>query len=253
MGRCLRDSGKVGSLCQVHIFCINAEIILARFFHAVDGAAVSGFVQVRVEYLVFGVDACKAQRENYLFYFAQDCFVLREERIFYDLLRDGRAALSVGTGCEVGKQRAQERERAEAGIAVKGVVFDRDRTFLDVRTDLVERHGRAANRPVHVVEDDVAGAVVDLGRLRDLTVLKIIDSRYRGERRPQYRRTKSDKDYRDERDYRQFHPRREASPQFPELSKHSAYSNAFSALVRGELLRLRWRRTRRRALFSYRS
>src|SRR5262249_13998411 len=97
----------------------------------------------------------------------------------------------------------------DAGIVIEGVVFDSDRRILDIGADRGKRDRGALFRAVGVVEDDVARAVVDLRRLRDFAVLKIVDRRDRDERSPKDHAAEEEERERYDGEHEEFEPLRD--------------------------------------------
>src|SRR3989338_1085302 len=220
--RCLRQGRDICRMGEVDIFRIHAEKILARLLHAVYSAAVRGFVEIGVQYLVFRVDLLEPEREDDLFELTHDRLLLCQERVLYHLLGDGRAALAETAGRDVHHDRAHERERPEAVVLVERGVLYRYRRVAEIGADLIEGHGGAPHGAVHVVEDDVARAVVDLGGFGDLTVLEIIDGGNRGKRRPEDCRADDDEPERDYAERTELHPRGQFPPPSSYFSEHTS-------------------------------
>ena len=218
----LRQGREVRRLCEVDILRIHAEEELARLLYAVNSAAVGGFVEVRVQYLVFRIDLFEPERKDDLLELAHDGLPLREERVLHHLLGDGRTALTEAAGRDIYHDRAHERKRPEALVLVERRVFYRYCRVAQVGRDLIERHGSAPHGAVHVVENDVPRAVVYLGGLRDFAVLKIIDGGDRSERRPQYRPADDDESDRNRAEHAELHPRGQFPPPLFNLSEHTS-------------------------------
>ena len=73
-------------------------------------------------------------------------------------------------------ERGATKSEADRAVARRfgREFFDGDRSLLYVRTDFGKRYGSAPNSAVHVIEDDVAGAVVYLRRFGHLAVLEVV-------------------------------------------------------------------------------
>ena len=173
----LRKRRQVCRLGEREVRGVDAEERAARFFDAVEVAAVGGFVQVEVEDDVFRDCTVELDRKYPLFDLADERLVFGQKRIFDDLLGDGRTALGEASlymqfDEDIGKHGADDRRDLDPIVLVKPLILDRYRRVLDIAGDVLEGDDRAPDVVMEVIEDDLAGAVIDLGRLHDLALFK---------------------------------------------------------------------------------
>jgi hypothetical protein len=99
---------------------------------------------------------------------------------------------------------------------------------LNVRRNFRKRHCGAPHGTVDVVENDVAGAVVDLGRLGDFSVFETIYRRYGNDRRPCGKYTEYKKESEDDDEYESPEPLRQ-----PFYFRHMFYNAMFDTMAFG--------------------
>ena len=90
--RALRDAGEHRALVEREVLDILAEVRAGSGLHAVSPLAKINLVEVELEDFRLRVLALKLESQEYFLNLALECAVLRQIRIFGELLRDGRAA-----------------------------------------------------------------------------------------------------------------------------------------------------------------
>ena len=106
--------------------------MLRSLFDPVGARAEVNPVEIEFENLRLGELALEPDREQCFLQFAIDRAFLREEKIFCELLRDRRAALSNAAVEDVGDQGAADAEGIDAAMLIEPPVLDGDEGFGDV-------------------------------------------------------------------------------------------------------------------------
>ena len=103
-----------------------AEIALRGLFDAVGAGAEIDAVEIELENLRLGEFALEPERQQHFLQLAGDRALLRQEKIFGELLGDGRAALGDAAVQDVGDERAADAERIDAIMLVEAAILDGD-------------------------------------------------------------------------------------------------------------------------------
>src|SRR5439155_21578757 len=120
-----------------------AEIALRCRLDAIGAGPEIDPVEIELENLGLGELTLEPDRQHGFLQLAPDRALPREEQIFGELLRDGRAALRDAAAQNIGDDGAGKADRIEAAVAVEAAVLDRDEGFRQMRRHVLEQDGGA--------------------------------------------------------------------------------------------------------------
>src|SRR5262249_54678240 len=147
------------------------EIALRGGLDAVGTGTEINAVEIEFEDLVLTVLVFEPERQHRLLQLARESAVRREEQVFRELLRDGRAALLHATAKHIRDHGAADADRINAMVRIESAVLDGDESLRHIARQFLER-GRwpplAAHRKgpaVHADDLDRRWAFGDFKRM----------------------------------------------------------------------------------------
>ena len=158
----VRQADERRGLGDAQLARVLVEVRDARGLDAVGAVAVVDGVHVHVEDLVFGVHLLHLDGDVGFADLALERhleLLVREDRVSYQLLRDGGAAALLASAGELAHDGAQDALRVHAVVLVEALVLGVDGALEDVRRHLVEVD--RATILQEVGRDLVAGGVID--------------------------------------------------------------------------------------------
>src|SRR5206468_1676647 len=174
-----------------------AEVRLRRGLDAVRLIPVVDLVEVELEDLLLRVRSRHLNGEDRLLHLARDAHLVADDALLHELLRDRGCAAHDGVMKEVVADGADDAEDVDAGVGPERLVLGAERRVDDDLGHLIERHDLAA-LDLELVEERLAGAVVDLRRERERVLRKV----FRGGEIRAEERERSDRPDRREADAR---------------------------------------------------
>ncbi len=169
-GRVLDDGCQHGALGQAQLLGMFAKVDLGGRLHTDGPVAIVVGVQVPLQDLVLGVEPRDLQGQDGLLDLASVRYLvalfLGDEDVLDQLDRDRAAALDA-LALQVQQKGAGDAHGIDAQVAVEGLVLQGDGGVAKVLGDLLQGQQRAVAAPGvdHLHEQDLAGAIIDLGRL----------------------------------------------------------------------------------------
>ena len=172
VGRRLGNECQHGTFGQIQLPDVFAKVHLRRRLDAGGQVAVKVGVEIPLENLILFKTAGDLGSQNHFFDFASVRLFIPlfkwDEHIFDQLHRNRRSTTNA-IACEIIYERLDDALRVKARVGVKGLVFQGDDGILKVLWYLIEMHvGPVAERVDDLVNERLAGAVVELGGLKVL-------------------------------------------------------------------------------------
>ena len=132
------QTGQHGRFCRGQLVEGLAVVDLCRGGKTIGALAQIDLVDVELKDLVFGEILLDLECEQHFIQLAGDGFFRRQEEVTGHLHGDGRGALLLATGDQIGCGSAREAEYIHAGVLIEAIIFRRQDRLLHNVGDLID-------------------------------------------------------------------------------------------------------------------